>query len=118
MYFSLTTFAGLKRVLVERDYEVKQLNENLSKVTLSFKEESAKRATTTKQLDENSKRLTELEKNIESLQEENSKLKAMLKNNKNNTSAKPAATTDISGISKLSEAEKVSFMNEKIYIRM
>jgi kinesin family protein 5 len=103
-----TDLERLKRVLVEREYETKQLNENLSKVTLSFKEESAKRATTTKQLDENSKRLTELEKNIESLQEENSQLKAMLKNNKNNNtnSAKPAATTDISGISKLSEAEK------------
>eukprot|EP00029_Vermamoeba_vermiformis_P007434 TRINITY_DN321_c0_g1_i1.p1 TRINITY_DN321_c0_g1~~TRINITY_DN321_c0_g1_i1.p1 ORF type:complete len:1029 (+),score=352.71 TRINITY_DN321_c0_g1_i1:163-3249(+) len=103
-----TDLERLKRVLVEREYETKQLNENLSKVTLSFKEESAKRATTTKQLDENSKRLIELEKNIESLQEENSKLKAMLKNNKNNTNtnAKPAAATDISGISKLSEAEK------------
>lgn len=94
------------------------MNENLSKVTLSFKEESAKRATTTKQLDENSKRLIELEKNIESLQEENSKLKAMLKNNKNNTNtnAKPAAATDISGISKLSEAEKVSFVHEQTKI--
>jgi kinesin family protein 5 len=81
-----TEIEKLKRISLEREIEMKQHNEQFSRLQRDYKEETAKSAILQKQLQENEKRMGELEKNLEELSQENQKLKAALKNNKTSSS--------------------------------